>query len=86
MTRSALNKIAKDNKVDLSMYDSVSGTINDNYTYITIMFGVASVCGGYKDVKNIKRIVKSVSAIMKAGEFIPEDFETKGFTYIDYIR
>lgn len=86
MTRELLNKIVKAKKINIDWYDSIFCFINEYYTKVFVTFGLSEVCGGRKTYHNKVTVCLSVSAIIKRGEEIPEDYETNGWQYLFEIR
>lgn len=92
MTREILNKVAKENKVNLDWYDHCIAYINENYTKIYITFGLLEVVGGYRNFCSRRTIVKSVAAIQRRNAQVnhtePSEWEyaTQGWEEISTIR
>jgi len=76
MTASALYKVAKDNRIDLSQYDEVRAFPNEKYTFMNVTFAVRENLGGSAYRCRQKHVKVSISAIQKRGEF-EDDYQTR---------
>ena len=81
MTRTLLNNIAKAKKINLADYDSVMAYVNDNYTFVNVIFATAEVVGSTKRYLGKKTVKLSVASILKRAEAWPEEYETRNQNY-----
>lgn len=87
MTRDLLNKVARIKKIDLSLFDHVYAKVNDNYTFVEILFFNLQVSPmGDRKWCNVKSVKLSVSSILKREEELPDDYETNGSMWIYEIQ
>lgn len=90
MTAELLKKVAEAKKINLTHFDHVIATINDNYTKISIsFFNLLVYPGGQRRWCNVTTVTKNVAAILKNVESTniwPEDYETDGAKWIREIK
>lgn len=79
MTRKLLDKVVKAKGIDLRMYDHVTATINESYTFVYVRFWTLEVVGGHRHELFNDRVKLSISAILKRGDELPEDYETSPY-------
>ena len=90
MTRELLNKIAKENRVNLSEHTHIQAFINQNYTKLYIEFSTLEVCGSSRLFVCPVVITKSVAAIARknatCGEPGAWEYCTQGIERIEDIK
>lgn len=90
MTRELLNKVARENKINLSHYDHVFAFINVAYTKLYIEFSSLEVCGGNRMFVGKTMVAKSVAAINRRnatrGEAGAWEYTTQGYERIESIK
>lgn len=90
MTRELLNKVAKENRVNLSEHTHVFAFINEKYTKLFIEFSTLEVIGHSRTYCCVKTITKSVAAIDRKNAIYgtPGAWEycTEGHERIENIR
>lgn len=87
MTKELLNKVATMKKIDLSFFDHVYAKVNDNNTFVEILFFNLQVSPmGDRKWCNVKNVKLSVSSILKREEEYPSDYETDGSMWIYEVR
>lgn len=87
MTKELLTKVARIKKIDLSLFDHVYAKVNDNNTFVEILFFNLQVSPmGDRQWCNVKSVKLSVSSILKREEELPSDYETYGSMWIYEIR
>ena len=79
MTREILNELAKAKKINLEHYDKVKATINPQYTFIYVTFGLHECVGNVAKMTCCKTFKLSVASILKREQHFPEDYETNPF-------